>query len=305
MKVLIVSSDYESQPHKTIVDNIIKHLPEYEFIISDELITVTFGIYDIVYFLNIMDVIKNIYPSHTSQIFMNDLKACTSIRSYRAIQEYPEELKKCLKFFRCISADNVVMLDDTTKCLTIEEAKNIRFFTTPHSADTTIFKETNPIDPKAKKLTVGFSGSFRADKKYHIFKEATKKIGSKIIVKTVGKVSEKVPFEQMNEFYNSIDVLVCCSKQEGGPTPPLEAALCGRCTISTNVGFMRAAFDNQIYIFDGTVKGLIESIEFFIRHREHVKILGQKAKQRILGPWSWEKLIENYRQMFDYCATSR
>lgn len=44
-------------------------------------------------------------------------------------------------------------------------------------------------------------------------------------------------YENMQEFYDSIDVLFCTSSSEGGPLGPFEAALCGVPVISTKVGF--------------------------------------------------------------------
>ena len=45
-------------------------------------------------------------------------------------------------------------------------------------------------------------------------------------------------YETMQQFYDSIDVLVCTSSTDGGPLPPLEAIACGVPAISTDVGNM-------------------------------------------------------------------
>lgn len=286
MEILIISSDYESLPHKTIVDNIVKHLPEYRFSIYRSINPNCNA--DVIYFLNIMDIIKNgYYPKNAGNI-----PSCTSIRSHRSFQEYPEKLKEILPHFKAISGDNWKMLS------------NVDFpnkFITPHAADESKFQETQPIDSNSKKLTVGYVGSFRDDKQYKIFQKATKKLGNKIVIKLAGKVSKKLAFDDMCEYYASVDCIVCCSKQEGGPTPPLEAALCGRSTITTDVGFMKEAFGNTATFFDGTEKDLIQKIEFLINHRHFLIELGQKAKKRIKNQWNWAILVKNYKDMFEDC----
>jgi len=290
MQILIVSSDYLSQPHRTIVDNIIKYLPEHTIRVSNITDLINGDNIDIIYVLNIMDAIKYKIP-HIGKI-----PYCTSIRSYRSIQEYSEKLVTILSYFTAISADNFHM---------IYAINHPQKFETPHAADSDLFKETKPIDIKTKKLTVGYVGSFRDDKQYKIFQKATEKIKGKLIIKPVGKVSKKIAFEDMPAYYNSIDVLVCCSKQEGGPTPPLEAALCGRPTISTNVGFMETAFGANISLFDGKIENLIEKLLFFVNHRTFCKELGQKAKIRIQKHWNWKILINNYKEMFEYTYGQR
>jgi len=290
MQILIVSSDYLSQPHNTIVDNIIKHLPEHLFKITniptnEEMAFANVADNNIIYFLNIMDMIKYTVPYNLK------IPACVSIRSYRSIQEYPEKLAEILPKFKAISADNAHMI------YSIEHPKK---FETPHSADSDLFKETKAIDTTARKLTVGYVGSWRDDKQYKLFQKATEKLKGKLIIKLVGKVSKKIAFADMPDYYNDIDVLVCCSRQEGGPTPPLEAALCGRSTISTDVGFMKNAFGPNISLFDGRVENLVERLLFLVNHRTFCKEMGQKAKIHIQTHWNWNNLVENYRQMFEY-----
>lgn len=49
---------------------------------------------------------------------------------------------------------------------------------------------------------------------------------------------KRFTYETMQDFYDSIDVLVCTSSTDGGPLPPLEAISCGVPAISTDVGNM-------------------------------------------------------------------
>lgn len=286
MRILIVSSDATSQPHGSIIRALTEYLPDYG-------VTIWNGVYnicefDVIYFLNVMDVIKHSY------IIPDDIPCCASIRSHRAIQEYPEELKKVLDEISAVSADNKRLIDQ------IEHPKK---FVTPHAPTSDLFKQTTPVY-EGKKLVAGYVGSFRKDKRYDIFEKAIKNLKGKVIPKTVGKVSEKIAYSKMGEYYNSIDVLVCCSSQEGGPTPPLEAALCGRSTITTEVGFMQKAFNSHVTYFDETHEDLTKKLLFLSNHRDLCKKLGENAKNQIKTYWNWERLIINYKKMFDYCHVS-
>src|SRR5581483_6277305 len=54
----------------------------------------------------------------------------------------------------------------------------------------------------------------------------------------------KVPFEQVPDFYATVDSLLMPSLQEGAGLPPLEAAAAGRLVIGTPVGhFPRLAYE--------------------------------------------------------------
>ncbi len=46
-------------------------------------------------------------------------------------------------------------------------------------------------------------------------------------------------YEDMQQFYNSIDVLISTSTREGGPFSPIEAIACGVPALSTDVGVIR------------------------------------------------------------------
>jgi len=308
MKILIISSDYHSQPHKTIVDNIIQNLSSnyYQFTISNDKQIIGHKDTKVIYFLNIMDIIKS--PKLQEFLKNSKIPCCTSIRSHRAGLEYPAILADILPHFAAVSADNMKMLiysmcqaEEYTKDLTPDED----IFITPHSADETMFKEIIPINPKAEKLTVGYVGSFRKDKRYEIFKTATEHISDKLIIKTAGKVSKKLAFDEMQSYYNQVQLLVCCSEMEGGPTPPLEAALCGRMTLTTKCGFMEEAFKDSAMYFDGTVQDLVEKLQFLAKNRKILIEMGKKAKETVKNRWNWRILSKNYQKMFEYCYESK
>ncbi len=133
----------------------------------------------------------------------------------------------------------------------------------PYAFDHAGFKPT----PYPKEFTVGALGTPRSFKRIHIIEEACKKAGVKFVELSREADTEDVNYlgqDKIHEFYDSINVLVCASWNEGGPLPPQEAMLCGRGVITTPVGMMLGPpISNyaDIEYFDGTVSGLVEQIE--------------------------------------------
>ena len=54
-----------------------------------------------------------------------------------------------------------------------------------------------------------------------------------------------IPHDKMPDYYNSIDIYICGSKNEGTPNPVLESMACGVPIISTDVGIVRDAFGTK------------------------------------------------------------
>ena len=68
--------------------------------------------------------------------------------------------------------------------------------------------------------------------------EQLKQEGYDIDLKLADRNIKFTPIEEMKDFYNSIDIYICTSKEEGGPNTILESMCCGIPIISTNVGFV-------------------------------------------------------------------
>lgn len=109
--------------------------------------------------------------------------------------------------------------------------------------------------------------------------------------------------QQMVEWYNTIDVLVCTSISEGTPMPPLEAMACGRPVVTTPVGDMPDVLGGTDagllmpgYINDGQSK---RTVEYFVQAlksltHERVREMGQAARARIEDACTWERLAPKW-----------
>lgn len=111
--------------------------------------------------------------------------------------------------------------------------------------------------------------------------------------------------DEMLEFYRSLDVYVCASRNEGTPNPCLEAAACGLPVVTTNVGNMPE------FIVDG-VNGLIVQRDIDDIAAK-LRMLADPSIRRLMGAaarqtateWDWGVQAEHYATMFDDLLAGR
>lgn len=100
----------------------------------------------------------------------------------------------------------------------------------------------------------------------------------------------RYPWAQMPTFYQGIDVLVCPSRVEGIPMPPLEALACGvRVVIPTGVGILDELPQAEgIYRYPkGDLAGLLKAVEVaaFPGHPVDRKVLRAATEPYSVANW--------------------
>ena len=291
MRILILR--YTDQPAVNICKNMAAY-SKHGSIIMDRNYSNLNG-FDVVFYYNVNDIMKDdIYR----RLKNSDQKICVGAQSWRLLLE-PGWLEK----FRVLN--NVVGVCSPSKLILAEVIKQVDkdlvYKWTPFSADTELFKETQPIRLDGK-LRVGYVGTFREDKKYlEVVKPAFDALKDEIELVIYGRAGgKKLPINRMCEAYNEMDCLVIGSKYESGPMVGLEAALCSRMTISTDCGFMKEAFDEKSAIFiDHSSDSLIAAIRKILNNREFCVILGKNAYKRVKSIWNWETLIKMQDDFFE------
>lgn len=127
------------------------------------------------------------------------------------------------------------------------------------------------------------------------------KEGYNIRRKFADRNEQYIPHNKMPEYYNSIDVYICASKEEGTPNPVLEAMACGIPVISTDVGIVSEAFgekQKKYIIKSRTKEELKKKIIQFINEKEKWKELSDENLKQIQN-WSWKIKCEQFREFFD------
>lgn len=111
-----------------------------------------------------------------------------------------------------------------------------------------------------------------------------------------------ISHENMPNYYNSIDLYICASKEEGTPNPILESMACGVPIISTDVGIVTEAFGEKQkkYILNTRTKEeLKKKIIQLISQPAETWIELSKENLNQIQNWSWENKCKQFKKFFD------
>jgi hypothetical protein len=130
-------------------------------------------------------------------------------------------------------------------------------------------------------------------KRFSMFEEIVAKTGLESRVS-----NQEYTYANMQEFYDSIDLLVCTSSTEGGPLGVFEAIACGVPVISTDVGLVKEM--DSIRKFD-TVQMACD----FIEKLNHQELLLQKYRSnqycQLFSEFCTEQLFGYWEDFFLAC----
>jgi len=90
----------------------------------------------------------------------------------------------------------------------------------------------------------------------------------------------EIPYENMHEVYNKLDVIACCSREEGMSSVVVEASMYKRTSIVTSIAGIVEYLTNDedtILFESGNVDDLSEKIEWVIENRENAKKIGEAS----------------------------
>ncbi len=111
---------------------------------------------------------------------------------------------------------------------------------------------------------------------------------------------KKISQSDMPTFYNSINLYICASKEEGTPMPVLEAMAMGIPVITTNVGIAEEAFgklQRELILEERSKECLKEKIKYLIRNKNKYKSLSEENLRQITS-FDWSKIGMKYREFF-------
>lgn len=128
------------------------------------------------------------------------------------------------------------------------------------------------------------------------------------------RIENKVVFFGYKKFEDYIkilkisDIFVNPSYTEGLPTSVIEAALCKKAIIATNVGGTPEIITDQksgFLVDPGNTDQLKEKLEVLINDRTLRETLGENAYNEVKDKFSWNKSIEKYLSIFAQILNSK
>jgi glycosyltransferase involved in cell wall biosynthesis len=296
MKVAILG-EFPSQPANNTAHNIKKYSSN-EVNLYHRYANLSLIDADVIFYFNILDML--IPEQAQKQMIGNEYKLCTTVRSWRIIQnkDLQDKLKELEQYITVLSANNKSILEQVK----FEGIKK-RMYEAP---DPNIFRKTHPVSKRGK-LRVGYVGTFREDKRYKsVLENLFKKYEQIIETKIYGNAGTSVPITKMVDAYNDMDILVMPSRWEGAPLPPLEAALCGRMTVGTECGDLTEIFDYKssslfpiVEQIPSTVVQFEEVLIDLYTHRNDAVIKGEEARKVVLEKRNWGDVVKFYDNMFE------
>lgn len=300
MKILILR--HTDQPAMNICKNIAKY-SKHDCIIVDRDFRHLDG-FNVVFYYNVNDLVYDNRKEYYKKIQDSNYKIAVGVQSHRVLDFGLMDRIKSLNNIVGICSPKQSTMDEVKRAL---KGKDFIYNLTPFSADSNIFKPKREISNNGR-LKVGYVGSDTPNKRFNdVIKPAFEILKDEVELLLYGKVGKRVAHSNMCDEYNKMDCLVVSSLRNGsfervetGPMPPLEAALCGRPSITTRCGIMPETFnDSEALFHDATVDGLVNSIMKFVKSRKLCKKMGMKARKRMLTDRSWQKLIKHQDDFFD------
>lgn len=152
---------------------------------------------------------------------------------------------------------------------------------TPNGVDTQLFR---PLGERSGAIRVGWAGNPTDPvKRFALIEQAC--LGRFDLAVAGGTLR----LEDMNEFYNRIDVFILASLHEGDPLPLLEAMAAGCFPVCTDVGIVREVItdgENGL-IIDGSVTALQDALGWCETQIDRVRKAGQANAQRMVEHRRW------------------
>ncbi len=115
-----------------------------------------------------------------------------------------------------------------------------------------------------------------------------------------------MPFENMPDYYASIDVLVCASDMEGTPNPVLEAMACGVPVISTDVGIVPEAFgphQRNFLLSERSVPAMKAAVSRLLDDPAQLSALSRENLVSVKA-WDWPIRVGAYADFLDRARLS-
>lgn len=168
-------------------------------------------------------------------------------------------------------------------------------YLTRNGYDKEAFKDLGKRDGK---MVLGWVGNSKDPVKgYHdILRPLADKHGYDL------RVATNIKHDEINDFYNSIDVLLVASRNEGEPLTLSEGMAAGCFPVCTNVGITTELiknYDNGIIVEERTEEAFLNALKWCEQNLETVRKKGQENAEKIKNERGWDVFIKNFRDCFN------
>jgi hypothetical protein len=172
-------------------------------------------------------------------------------------------------------------------CDTMKDSGCETVYWSPFGADIDLFPVKYSPGQKIKRIgLVGAADDpghpYSLNKGYELFEEVCKIGGFEAVY---------VRHKTADCMFNDIDILICCSKLEGGPLGIFEAASSGLPVLTTKVGNVQEI--EGIAMFT-TAQEAVDQINYWNENPEELKTYTERMTQEVRTNWSMEKLVKRH-----------
>ena len=176
-----------------------------------------------------------------------------------------------------------------------------------HGTDTTFFTPTRPVNQTPSgRVRVGWAGN-RVNKTKG-FEELIAPLGKLPGVELVfcGYMDKNLDLEGMRRFYDSIDVYICSSAQEGNNNSLLEAASMERAILTTDNGTVPEYLQHRqsALIVERELPLLIQAVCELRDDPGLRRSLGLAARQAVIARFDWSQMAPRYAEFFHRAISS-
>jgi glycosyltransferase involved in cell wall biosynthesis len=287
-KILSITDSYNWATYFR-ADNLKRSLRQYSFDIVSfrDINKVDLNSFDIVYVTN-----WPIYGYIRHKISRKrKYKLVTGVSSHIG-RKSASDMRGFFSIFDAIGLSNRFLVDEFSK----GNFKKIVY--TPFGVDrNTFYSKTDPEDFRGVYGWVG--NNSRPVKRFDHIKKAFKDLGSDYTLKVVDNTAGYTR-EQMANFYNSIGTLICFSESEGTPNPVLEAAMCGRPIISSNVGNVPELMLNiKSFSPADNAQKLVGEIRRYNSPATDLNSIGREVGEAAASDWTWKRRSRDFVKLFE------
>jgi len=124
-----------------------------------------------------------------------------------------------------------------------------------------------------------------------------KKLTRDLKVEDKVKFTGRIPFEQVSDYFNMLDVLANLSEYESFGVSVIEAMACEKPVVVTNVGGLKEVVKDDtvgLKVRVGDEEETANAFEKLVLNKDLCKTIGQNARQHVLKNYNWD---DNLQQM--------